>query len=1148
MLALAAAETSSSSLATTDGRAADHVPIDAPEWRVGDQWVYSSIFDAAGLVEEFGLQDSQMRTLYGDSFMWIDGIDTMDVDGVDTLVYERAYTASYDSGDNGARLQGINGRLKADMQAEEILRVSDLADIENKLTIDIEFCGYNLCGIGFAVREVRVIVTSNYDPAVEGYDFPLNIGERHNLTVTTEQRLQIETDADDLQDIVTDETTTETTNRTFLVVSQGSAPPPTGTAYTGCDNAYNITEFNVTTQDPESFEWWCPEAKNMAWNWQETFGLRLDFRLKTFTPSQSLGSVPSASAGQRDGGLEVTLAYPRFSPNGMLDVTVMATDTGGSPLGGLNLEVRHEETGQTISLVTDGTGSATTTITTTPNPDDSVTSFDIGSFGIVAWAASREWVDVATVTTVEGLVDRDIGLWAEGIIGHRIRDGVEQSLNELAIPFAGIPGDTIRLEIPVRNLGLVANAGGSILSTFSNGTDDTVAVPSLQTEMTYFVSLDFTLPEPSSGQREDFGIEFLFSPSDPQADMVAENNFAFTNITIGALPAANVGQPPPVQTYENITIRPIEYGDPDGGSMRCFWHVFYPEYGEILNTTFESPTCELDWNWTDDGEWNVRFIGIDDEKDKIVIPLTVEVLNRPPSGTLLANLTRAVALKGVRVDLIDVADIDTLPEREPIVNADWSVETPDGSVLTCLDSKTYSCSFIPLDEGPHQVSASISDEDGALTRVTLDINVDNAVPRNPVIEVTTNDGIVIEPTEVGSWPVAKDQQIILKGSAMDTPSDLDNLQVHWQITGPDGNATVLVGASRHWTPTLSGLYDVFLEVSDEEGSATRLGTIDVYNSAPVIDVLTPFISVAEGTSEMLEANVSDTMTDDGTLSICWDLDLTQDSSNDADLLPTNDCDVEGERGQDGIVRVPYTSNKSGYRNVTIRAVDSDGAETMASIEIYVRNKAPVVSISPEIGVAKVGEILSLEAIVSDSADDLLGMKYKWDTNLLVDTDGNGVPDDDWDESTSIIRLQSSAIGQGTIRLVVVDPDGASSSIDYTYTIEAVERQGLASIVTGDDGSIDPSFIGIASLAIIGLIVLVFLLGKLGKESPIVTDASGEWSEDVTTRRPSGGPPASFQMPGTQQIPQQHEQWGSGSAGWPPAAQQEPAPMIDLDEL
>ena len=106
MLALTAAGTTSSSL--TGGRAADHVPIDVPEWRIGDQWVYSTIFNAAGLVEEFGLQDSQMRTLYGDSVMWINDIDAVDIGGAETLVYERKYTASYDSGDNGARLQGVN--------------------------------------------------------------------------------------------------------------------------------------------------------------------------------------------------------------------------------------------------------------------------------------------------------------------------------------------------------------------------------------------------------------------------------------------------------------------------------------------------------------------------------------------------------------------------------------------------------------------------------------------------------------------------------------------------------------------------------------------------------------------------------------------------------------------------------------------------------------------------------------------------------------------------------------------------------------------------------------------------------------------------------------------------------------------------------
>ena len=130
---------------------------------------------------------------------------------------------------------------------------------------------------------------------------------------------------------------------------------------------------------------------------------------------------------------------------------------------------------------------------------------------------------------------------------------------------------------------------------------------------------------------------------------------------------------------------------------------------------------------------------------------------------------------------------------------------------------------------------------------------------------------------------------------------------------------------------------------------------------------------------------------------------------------------------------------------------------------------------------------------------------------------------------------------------MVDPDGASSSIDYTYTIEAIERQGLASIVTGADGGVNPSFIGIASLIIIGLIVLVFLLGRLGKESSVATAAAAEWSQDAATRRPTGGPPASFQAPGPQQT-QQHEQWRQSPSGWPTATQQEPAPMIDLDEL
>ena len=130
-------------------------------------------------------------------------------------------------------LDGQDGDLIVHMDTEEWISVSDLSVFREVATFNIDF---EVTVWFWTVTEdiADLTVTNDYYPTLEGYDFPLSVGEVWETDYT------VETDYSGTSDYVTIPSDSSSSNTTsWETVSQGYP----GTFYNGCSQSYNITNY-----------------------------------------------------------------------------------------------------------------------------------------------------------------------------------------------------------------------------------------------------------------------------------------------------------------------------------------------------------------------------------------------------------------------------------------------------------------------------------------------------------------------------------------------------------------------------------------------------------------------------------------------------------------------------------------------------------------------------------------------------------------------------------------------------------------------------------------------------------------------------------------------------------------------------------------
>ena len=110
---------------------------DVPTWRIGDKYTYETQFDVQQLIQQANVSAS-LNTLTGDTVYEVTDIFFINVNNVQTLAYKMEIEGDFTSGNSGANLEGVSGRLDIGYTGEDVVRVRDIAVINSEFTLDVD--------------------------------------------------------------------------------------------------------------------------------------------------------------------------------------------------------------------------------------------------------------------------------------------------------------------------------------------------------------------------------------------------------------------------------------------------------------------------------------------------------------------------------------------------------------------------------------------------------------------------------------------------------------------------------------------------------------------------------------------------------------------------------------------------------------------------------------------------------------------------------------------------------------------------------------------------------------------------------------------------------------------------------------------------
>jgi len=1025
--------------------------VDVPSWKINDAWYYDGALDVRDFVTSSGVT-TNVEFLSGTLDQWVSDIYTTSIDGVDTLVYKVESSGYYEA--ENINLDGNNGDLVVNMDAEEIIRASDLASIVQYATFDIDF-QYQILWFSYTVHVADLNVDIDYSPPLEGYDFPISVGEDWETDYTQE------TDYSGSSDYVTIPSDTISQNTTsWEVVSQGYS----GTSYSGCSQSYNITNYDNYGKET-GYKWYCPAIRgDIRSSEQNPVGFVSEHELTLY---QAAGRPKQISVD-----LEYPLSPLDFDMSAWVNVT-----SGGHPVANQALEVRYEIGGDVQYVTTAANGSAYLTFDTGHSADDSDGNNELGSHGVIAWIPSENLIGVSTVTIDPEVHEVDLVSRSEGVTVERTRGNRTVTLDS-SIGFNAIPGDQLTFSVPVLNRGISNSPATTLVVEAPDGSTSSTSIPRLSSLEEMRVNVDWTVSENHASG--DISLTFT---ADPDEEVVADgnrsNNQGSFAIFIGRLPTAYLTVPSESLTLTEVSFHGLSSYDPDGGAVTCEFVV------EKLNgdhwSSFEED-CVHEYTWDDDGTFLISMTITDDESDSDYAEAIITILNRPPEVEIGVDQSSVPVLSPVTFDVHESGDSDTLNPDAPI-DIQWHSPCEQGQV-------GERCTVTPESEGPLTMGVTVMDDDGATTEDTLTIDVSNIAPSNPQAEIWFGPNRLV-PQMLGEnarYTVNEGDELIFKGWADDSANDLGSLQHHWS---PDAELhPEFIISSTGYQSEFGHKYDVSgqhlatLQVVDNDGASTETLMLQfiVINVAPSIVPVTPLLPVAEDELVQLSVEIIDTEGDLPNLIACYDLDPYVNSDSEGNA--TDDCDLESQH-----LAHAWSDATTAPDHIVFHVTDDDGESASISISIDVNNVDPDPRASTSDYNPTVGDVIVLSANgTTDSQFDMENMVYIWDLDIGKDSDGDGDPTNDVDREGMWIEVSFSSEGTRTVQMTAFDEGGGSS---MALVIEVKKEPFSFGGMMADYGI----YIGLLGLIVILVTVLIQRMRPAREEVDLPRGGSGGRSLD-----------------------------------------------------
>lgn len=1053
---------------------------DVPSWRIGDKWTYETQFDVAQLIAQANVSAS-LNTLTGDTVYEVEDIFFISVDGIQTLAYKLKIEGAFSSGNSGATLEGVSGRLNIDYDGEDIIRVRDLAVINSEFELDVDFAPFNL---GFLTQNIATInFDTYYDPPKERYDFPLRTGDQWYMPFMSGTSVSGSSDYFDPSEFDTN----GAENNSWQVTKDG-IPTEDGTniKYEGCDDSYKVNEWNATGVS-SGFNWYCPAVRFNAWiQIENAAGFTIDWLLKDYEPVDSFGVDKRSNPGDRNVDIEVETQFIATLPDSMSKIyATYSVAPNGVPEVNKNLQLRYEMAGTLLNPTTNSSGQIEETINVSNVVDDTNASDDYSSNGVIVWDPVQEIIGVATVVIDLSVVGIDLVAQEDSIIVTRTRDGEVATLSK-SIGYNALPGDELSFSLPAQNRGVLPSPSTEMEIIVPDGDSSRQAVPSIDAYSEQRITIDWIVPEGAT-----IGNQTLTFTVDPDELVVGDanrsNNQATIDVFIGRAPNASITIDTGNYTFEDVFIDARASFDPDGGDVECRFEIeSRPGLVDIITT----PDCAISWNWSDDGDWELRTVVTDNELDSTVLINNITILNRAPYVNL-SHPTETAVESSITIDASDSGDIDTISPSGQQVSISW----PD---LNCLEGLTQpTCTFTPLEEGTMPIRAIATDDDGAETEVVSSIQVLNVAPIIGEIEVWIA-GVNTPFDANGTWVLKEDQTVILRAQGDDTLSDRDGLIIDWNLSDVLENLTVSTDGSASDVATswpTSGEHIISVRAVDDDGatSSTSLAKVTIENVPPTMTAQANFLNainringltVSEDEKVEFDVVVDDTASDRDSLEVCWDIDGTRDA--DLDGTMNNDCDISGSHFE-----YTWETSVPQFRTVTAWVMDDDGAMASISAVVKVQNQLPSASISYANGSLDnliEGDTLNLSSAgTSDSESDLVNMLYVWKFEWRGESDLG--------ETGPVISITDLPVGTWDINLTVTDDDLASSTRTITIIVAEPPPEGFLEEFSETLGV--STTMSIVILGLIGLVIMLASFLLITRRSPpelVETPSNKAWDE------------------------------------------------------
>ena len=465
----------------------------------------------------------------------------------------------------------------------------------------------------------------------------------------------------------------------------------------------------------------------------------------------------------------------------------------------------------------------------------------------------------------------------------------------------------------------------------------------------------------------------------------------------------------------------VEIITPDGTSIREPVPSI-PSYGEarvVVNWTVPaaasigiqtmSITVDPDETVTEDGNRSNNYASVD------------ILIGRAPTAQITVS-DSVYTFENVTLDASASFDEDSGD-----VECRFAIEKKLG-LIENIDSEDCWTQYNWSDGGIWSVTLIVTDDELDTDEIDITAEILN---RAPYMNITIVDSFANEINSIGV-----DQ--FVKADATDS-GDIDTISPSGQqvtITWPGLNC--LEGTTQPTCTFLAsqeGMMDITAIAEDDDGATTTVSTIlDVLNVAPTLaqpelwyggqNQSTDSIgywNLYEDQTALLRIVADDTPLDKDSLIIEW-------MPSDRDLNWT-----ESTVGPSSTATVSWPD--SGLHNISVVAYDNDNSQSLIRTGIVnITNVPPTIESLGSTQPIFEDDDLTFTAVVSDTASDIDSLIVCWDLSPMVDTNSDGITDNDCDETGLELTASWPNMGIRQITATVTDDDGSTASTSVNVSV------------------------------------------------------------------------------------------------------------------